>query len=118
MARERIKWSYLATLLVAGTLLVGSGLAQVKGERQTLEGTISDTTCGIKHAMMKNATDKQCTLGCAKMGSKYALVVGDKVYTLEGNAGNLEKLAGEKARVTGTVEGTTVQVASVAKLGK
>ena len=118
MLRERIIWSSLATLLVAGTMLVSNGLAQAKGARQTLEGTISDATCGVKHGMMKDATDKQCTLGCVKMGSKYVLVIGDKVYTLEGNAGNLEKLAGEKAKVTGTVEGTTVQVASVAKLGK
>ena len=118
MAKERIKWSYLATLLVAGTLLVNNGLAQAKGGKQALEGTISDTTCGVKHTMMKNATDKQCTLGCVKMGSKYALVVGDKVYTLDGKAGNMEKLAGEKAKVTGTVDGTTIQVASIAKLGK
>ncbi len=118
MARERIKWGNLATILAAGTLVVSGGLAQGRGDRQTLEGTISDTTCGIKHTMMKNATDKQCTLGCARMGSKYALAVGDKVYTLEGSAGDLEKLAGEKAKVMGTVERTTVQVASVAKMGK
>ena len=118
MAKERIKWSCLATLLAAGTLLASNGLAQAKGAKQTLEGTISDTTCGVTHTMMKNATDKQCTMGCVKMGSKYALVVCDKVYTLEGKAGNLEKLAGEKAKVTGTVDGTTIQVASVAKLGK
>ena len=118
MGKERIKWSYLATLLAAGTLLVNNGLAQAKGEKQALEGTISDTTCGVKHTMMKNATDRQCTLGCVKMGSKYALVVGDKVYALEGRAGNLEKLAGEKAKLTGIVDGTTIQVASVAQSGK
>lgn len=118
MARERMKSGYWVTLLVAATLLLSNGLAQAQGAKQTLEGTISDTTCGIKHTMMKNATDKQCTLGCVKMGSKYALVAGDKVYTLEGKTGNLEKLAGERAKVTGSVDGTTVQVASVAKLGK
>ncbi len=51
------------------------------------------------------------------MGSPYALVVGDKVYTLQGDAQakkELDALAGASAVVKGTVSGTTVQVASVA----
>jgi hypothetical protein len=46
------------------------------------------------------------------------LVVGDKVYTLQTSdaaaLGQLDKLAGTKAKVTGSVEGTTVSVKSVA----
>jgi hypothetical protein len=46
-------------------------------------------------------------------------VVGDKVYTLETSDAaaldQLDKLAGTKAKVTGTVDGTTVAVKSVAK---
>ena len=53
-----------------------------------------------------------------KHGSQYALVVGDKVYTLETSdkaaLDKLNDLAGAKAKVTGEVDGTTVAVKSVA----
>ena len=46
-----------------------------------------------------------------RKGSKYALVVGDKLYTLESGDKNrsvqLDKLAGEQAQVTGTVDADT-----------
>jgi hypothetical protein len=65
--------------------------------------------CGAKH--MGDAAS--CTKGCIKKGSKYALVVGDKVYTLEGGDADLDKLAGQKATVKGTVDGDSMKVASV-----
>ncbi len=84
-----------------------------KGKEKTLTGVVSDSACGRKHTMMPGKSDAVCTRECVKMGSKFALVVGDKVYTLEGGAEDLDKLAGEKAKVKGTVSGNTVQVASV-----
>jgi len=84
-----------------------------KGKEKTLTGVVSDSACGRKHTMMPGKSDAVCTRECVKMGSKFALVVGDKVYTLEGGSENLDKLAGEKAKVKGTVSGNTVQVASV-----
>ena len=54
----------------------------------------------------------------SSMGRIIELVVGDKVYTLETSDSSaldkLDKLAGAKAKVTGTVDGTTVTVKSVA----
>jgi len=53
-----------------------------------------------------------------KKGSSYALVVGDKVYTLKTDdkkaLAELDKLAGENAKVTGTAEGDTIDVSKVA----
>jgi len=53
-----------------------------------------------------------------KKGSKYTLIVGDKVYTLDTSdkaaLDKLDKLAGANAKVTGTVNGDTIQVSSVA----
>ena len=50
-------------------------------------------------------------------GAKYALVVGDKVYTLDtsdqGTLDTLNKLAWEQAKVTGTADGTTISVKTV-----
>ena len=54
---------------------------------------------------------------CVKKGSDYALVVGDKVYTLKTTdaklRATLDKLAGAKAKVTGEENGTTVNVTAV-----
>jgi len=89
--------------------------ALAAGKSETLTGEVSDAMCGAKHEMPGKAAD--CTKGCVKHGSKYALVVGDKVYTLETtDTAALEKLnslAGAKAKVTGDVDGTTVSVKSV-----
>ena len=95
------------------------GLAAVPalaaGNSQTLTGQVSDAMCGTKHEMPTKAAD--CTRGCVKHGSKYALVVGDKVYTLETSdqaaLDKLNELAGAKAKITGEVDGTTVVVKSV-----
>ena len=114
MVRSANKWSYRAGLLVAAVLLMAGVLVQ-GAETKTLEGTISDAMCGAKHSMgITNAAE--CAVKCVEMGSKYALVVGDKVYELTGKADDLKKLAGAKAKITGTVDGNKVQVTSVSKI--
>jgi hypothetical protein len=111
--------STVTALVVAGGLLLGgiladrAALAQTKGKTATLSGTISDNMCGAKHPAGENT--KQCTVDCVKsMGANYTLVVGDKVYTLKGKDADVAKFAGAKAKVTGTVDGTEVQVSSIA----
>ena len=90
--------------------------ARAAGKSQTLTGQVSDAMCGAKREMPTKAAE--CTRGCMKHGSKYALVVGDKVYTLETSdqsaLDKLNELAGAKAKVTGEVDGNTVTVKSVA----
>ena len=46
------------------------------GKTQTMTGQVSDAMCGAKHQM---GTPADCARSCVKHGSKYALVVGDKV---------------------------------------
>jgi hypothetical protein len=53
-----------------------------------------------------------------KKDTKYALVVGKKVYTLEGHEAELDKLAGERATVKGHVMGEMVLVESIAAAQK
>ena len=90
--------------------------ALAAGKSQTLTGEVSDAMCGAKHEMKGKSAD--CTRVCMKHGSQYALVVGDKVYTLETSdkaaLDKLNDLAGAKANVTGEVDGTTIAVKSVA----
>ena len=101
--------------ILAAVLLAGLFTVAIAGDKpQTFSGQVSDAMCGAKH--MGSAAD--CTRGCVKKGSKYALVVGDKVYTLEtadkSSLDTLDKLAGEKAKVTGVANGDSIAVKSVA----
>ena len=99
----------LSTFAAIGLLTGGIAVAQTT----TLKGIVSDQMCGAQH-MMEGASAAKCTRECVKMGSPYALVVGDKVYTLKGHPKELDALAGEPAVITGTVSGMNVDVASVA----
>ena len=79
----------------------------------TLTGTVTDTMCGKKH-MIPGKSDAECIRECIKAKSKYALLVGDKLYTLSGDSKQLEAVAGKKVTVAGDVSGTTVTVKSIA----
>ncbi len=107
----------MATLVMVFALtffaFANSALAKT-GESYT--GEVSDSMCGAEHMMKGSKAD--CTHACVSKGSNYALVVGDKVYTLETNDKDLlEKLsdlAGQKARITGKADGTGIVVNTVA----
>jgi hypothetical protein len=112
MNANRIAAAVLGIQMLLGLAAVP---ALAAGKSQTLTGEVSDAMCGAKHEMPGKAAD--CTRGCVKHGSNYALVVGDKVYILQTSdpaaLDTLDKLAGAKAKVTGDVDGTTITVKSV-----
>jgi len=105
-----------STLLMAAQMQMpdnsGNKPAQASAAPKTLTGLVSDSMCGAHH-MAKDKTAAECMRMCIKQGQKYALVVGTKVYTLEGREEELDKLAGQRVTVKGTVSGDTVNVASV-----
>ena len=80
---------------------------------KALTGVVSDSMCGDKH-MAKNKTPAECTRECVKAGSDYALVVGKEVYVLKGDQAEIDKLAGKRATVKGSVKGNIVTVESIA----
>jgi hypothetical protein len=96
---------------VASGLLLTASLA-VAQATQTLTGTVSDAMCGKKH-MMAGKSAAECTRECVKEGSDYALVVGDKVYTLKGDKTAIDKFAGAKAVVKGKTNGSVLTVESI-----
>lgn len=97
------------------TFILGAFLA-FAAKAQTFTGTVSDAMCGAKHMM--EGDEAACLRACVKKGSKYALVVGDKVYTLDAKdqatMDKLDKLANAKASVKGSLDGDTIEVSSVA----
>ncbi|MHB8304337.1 MAG: hypothetical protein ACYDC6_16230 [Acidobacteriaceae bacterium] len=103
------------TLMLLGSLILGT-VALVAQQIQTITvtGTISDTMCAAHH-MMKNTSAAECTRVCVKTvsgkkGLDYALVVGNKIYTLKGNAAQLTQLnkyAGQNVTIKGKVPDTS-----------
>jgi len=111
-----MKISKLAISALGVQILVGIAAIPALAADTTVTGKVSDAMCGAKHQMAGN--DASCTRTCVKGGSKYALVVGDKVYTLETTdkaaLDKLDELAGAPAKVTGEVKGDAIAVKSVA----
>jgi len=97
-------------LVTAGLMLTASfAVAQAT---ETLIGIVSDAMCGKTH-MMKGASAATCTRECVKEGSDFALVVGDKVYTLKGDKTAIDKFAGANVVVKGKLSGSTVTMESI-----
>jgi len=80
---------------------------------QTFAGMITDSRCGARHRMNSGKTSAECALSCVRHGAHYVLVDGEKVYALEGHRDQLERLAGDRANVVGTLEGDTIKVKAV-----
>jgi hypothetical protein len=115
--------SIILTLILATASVAFGQSAQPQnsspsaGATKTLTGVVSDSMCGAKH-MAKDKTAAQCTRECIKTGMDYALVVGKKVYVLKGDKTEIDKLAGQRATVKGSVSGNTVTVESIAAAAK
>ena len=102
---------WLGAIVVSAGLIVLPAMAGT----QTLTGKVSDAMCGAKH--QEGIDPVTCVRACVKKGAKYALVVGDKVYTLDTptqtEKDELDKLAWEQATVKGTANGDAIEVKSV-----
>jgi len=103
-------------LLLLNVLMIGLlTSAPAFAASQTFTGTIGDAMCGASHVMPGDAAS--CTRQCISKGSKYALVVGEKVFTLDTTdkalLDTLEKRSGEKVVVTGTEKDNTITVISI-----
>lgn len=78
----------------------------------TFIGIVSDSTCGPRHKLTDKSAE-ECTRVCQRAGARYVLLAGDKVFFLAGSANDVAYLAGQKARVTGALQGDTIQVSSI-----
>lgn len=105
-------------LLLTSTMAFtqATGKTEKAGKAATLTGVVSDSMCGPKH-MMPDKSAAECTRACVKGGSDYVLMVGKKMYTLRGNAAELDKYAGERVTVKGNLTGSIVTVESVTPAG-
>ncbi len=76
-------------------------------------GVISDSVCGARHTRYPNLDAVRCTRECVRTGGKYVLINGDKTYVLQGDFAELAQFAGQRARVTGTLQAETIKVSAI-----
>jgi hypothetical protein len=111
---NRSSWWFasIATVIFSATLF--SNVYGLAGGKQTFTGEVGDAMCGRKHM---EGTPAECTRTCVAQGSKFALVVGDRIYVLDTTdktaLATLNQQAGKNATVTGTLNGDTIEVSSV-----
>ncbi|MGH9413559.1 MAG: hypothetical protein ACRD0Y_07435 [Terriglobales bacterium] len=114
---SRLRTGIFATALTLGMIPVGLNALTPPRQVQTVySGVVSDAMCGAKHTM-GGSTPAACVHMCVSGGSDYALVVGQKVYTLATKDNKTLKTlyndAGKRVHVRGTLKGETITVASV-----
>jgi hypothetical protein len=89
-------------VLVTASLLGVSPAAQ--GPSKSYTGVITETMCSRDHKAMKIAPEAKCVRDCVGDGKtyKYALLVGDQVYTLSDQE-TPAKFAAQRVEVTGVL---------------
>jgi hypothetical protein len=116
-----------AVILALGLAVIGSSAAVTWSDKPQagtndtqgssgptkFTGVISDSICKGKHDRSTNQSAFACTEVCLKKGAQYVLVDGEHVYALKGATEYLDKFAGERVTITGSLSGETIQVASV-----
>lgn len=81
-------------------------------DSNTFVGLISDSSCGAKHKMT-DKTAAECARTCVRNGAEYLLLAGDKTYPLVGHEDEIGPLAGQKAKITGSLEDGSIKVSHV-----
>lgn len=105
MQAQHSVWTLVALLSLSFTF--------ADAQDQVWVGYVTDTHCGTNCQVTKNMTpDLQCIRRCVREGSKYGLWSGNKVYVLEPQA-KVSHFAAMNVRVTGTMSGETLRVATI-----
>jgi len=109
----------LLAILGAGAGAAVGETAQVtpSGSAESFEGMITCSRCGAKHQPGLDRSATTCVRVCVHAGASFSLIDGDSVYRLDGDLVALKKLAGQRARITGSRTGNTIKVNSIASGG-
>jgi len=115
----------IAVVVYVAMLAASSFAAQ---KQQTITGEVMDSSCAKmgSHEMMEKqhnmpasaASDKACTTACIKAGAKLVLYDSATKTSYEiDDQKKAEQFAGEKVKVTGTVDtaNSSIHIAKIAK---
>ena len=84
----------------------------------TLTGTVSCGHCQGTQPMHKGYTQFSWALNSVSQGDDIVLVGQDQVYKLQGDNEKILKFMSAKARVTGRLDGSTLEVETIARVVK
>jgi len=103
----------LSLLSLAVSLLFMAALA-IAADSTTVNGTVSDSMCGVKGA---SATHAGCMTKCMSKGAKAVIVTdGDQKVLMVDNPDALKGHEGHHVAVSGQVTGDSIHVDSVTML--
>jgi hypothetical protein len=105
--------THILVLALMSAIMIPA-IQQLHAATQTIDGVISDSMCGKKH-MLPGRTDAQCVQECVKSGSSYALVVGDKVYTLSAKPQTIAPFAGKHVHIEGSLKDNAITITSISE---
>jgi hypothetical protein len=111
---------FMKNTFVVTSFCILLGVSSAYAAEQTWAGQISDAMCGKDHSMMqhggKKVSARECTLECAKAGSKYVLVSKGKIYEIANqNMKELQLHAGHNVQITGELasDRKTIQASKI-----
>jgi hypothetical protein len=113
LTEKTMRKTPVLTLALMSAIMIPA-IQQLHAAPQTIDGVVTDSMCGKKH-MMPGKTDAQCVQECIKSGSSYALVVGDKVYTLAAKPQTIAPFAGKRVHIEGSLKDNTITITSIAE---
>ncbi len=129
MRTKKLSWIGLITFCTASTIVAALGMALIftsasmiyadaqsdpstSNSTQSFSGIVTDDHCGAKH-QLSDRSPADCTRICVTKGAKYVLIDGDKVYILQGDIVKLNRLAGERVTVVGSLHGQIIDFSSI-----
>jgi hypothetical protein len=111
----------LASALLIAAVCSGAGTAggresispNKSADQQIFEGMVTDTRCGAKHSSAIGLNAGDCTIQCVRLGEHFSLVEGETSYILDGDVQALKRVAGQRVKISGTLQGNEIAYTSV-----
>src|ERR1700674_535166 len=116
MLNPQVGKASIVIACILAIVIATLGTAAIAEQSQTYEGVVTDTHCGAKHSAAIGKTAADCTRACVHGGEEFALVDGDTIYKLDGDQMLMKRVAGQRARVVGTLDGNKLKVISISAI--
>jgi anti-sigma factor RsiW len=111
-----VRAATLAVVAVAGAALAAAWLRPAP---VVAVGVIGDSICAHEHRFTArfNVGDRECTLGCVKVGAEFVLVTDSQIYRIDDQQlPDLASLANRRVQIKGRLDGDRLVVASITEL--
>lgn len=99
---------YSKALLLPAALAIGLLVLWFRPAQASATGVIGDSVCRHKHS-------RACTLACIKRGAAFVLITDKRVFQIRNRElPELADFADVRVKVTGTIDGETILIRSIA----